>query len=59
MKDGIALSRVHGDQSDDGHGTDSVDEPLYSGHLPCKIVLATGLHRNIREIHMLVNGLQG
>ena len=55
----MALSRVHGDQSDDGHGPDNVDEPLYSGHLPSKIVLATGLHRNIREIHMLVNGLQG
>ena len=59
MKDGISLSRVHGDQSDDGHGPDSVDEPLYSGHLLCKIVLAAGLHQNIRDIHMLVNGLQG
>ena len=59
MKEAIALSRVRGDHSDDGHGPDSVDEPLYSGHLLCKIVLTTRLHRNIREILMLVNGLRG
>ena len=49
MKDGIALYRVHGDQSDDGHGPDSLDEPLGLGHSLCRLVLTTGLNRNIRD----------